>query len=1003
MKRLALVVGLVIIAYFIAVHCQGQDTGGLSIRRGGGGSGGSATNAAGAASSMQFKQADGTFGGAANIFVDTNGNGSNLLMSGVLRSFDLDITNGIIKQGNTLWVDPVNGNNNTAARGKMEKPYLHLTNALAASVSGDTIKLSPGTHFITNSLNSLLKSNVTISLDDQTKAVIYGTVPLLNDYGLIGRFKVTGKGDFYISNAVNLLNTTNPATRFVIEYNDALKYDSGGSPRAIFEHDGGEGYYIAHGRSANTNYDIFVGPFGGKAYWQFNTLSNAAQVFEVTTTGSSQAPELTNGFFYAEGDLLITDTNSIAVEHLIALQGNAYLKVNKIFLRGGSTILLQGSIDGINIPTVECPNIFSTSNNASSLITADSQVSLFPSMPAGRIKNSRVRGPVVFTPINLGNGLASDLIIDNTELIAGSGQANTANGGGSLISVGLSRLNKPTTTVITNIGIYNITNYVVMSESAANPPTAPTNTLIYFTKDNSGHSDLYTINDIGTVVGPLGTGGAGGTPGGSTTELQYNNGGSFDGASGIIIPASTGETNLNISGLLQLFQQRITNSLINLGWYENRGAFTNIGISRLGGEVTTSNGLNNLSWSTTIGNTTNAATYINGITQMGGDVTVAGGSDFTVLAGPGGVFSSIAPAIFGDSITGSNGVTLVGTNNGAVRLQGTNTGFAEHTVFASGPSNVFVWAVQGAPSAGQAIGIHSLTVQAGSNQIVLTNMNVAGSTFNADQFESTGTIDLLSGALTTNLNIRGTASYDTLNGLLLTVTNLGNAGSFNVRTQLNTSLLSVTNTGSFGTNSANFANAGTSIVTNSLSVLGSGQNGMDNLTVTNFALAVKAGVTAASSNYWPGGLFYVLNQGFTNKIGDAALTNASSVVVRAGMLTNLYDQVEVNVSGASQAATATTNQIKVLYGSETIFDSGLGGMSNSAWRAQIFITRTGNSNQLCQATLWGGTLGGTTTNFNVGLLQTNGIDTTLQVQLASRKPGGITNDFIQAKLYPSPR
>lgn len=333
------------------------------------------------------------------------------------------------------------------------------------------------------------------------------------------------------------------------------------------------------------------------------------------------------------------------------------------------------------------------------------------------------------------------------------------------------------------------------------------------------------------------------------------------------------------------------------------------------------------------------------------------------------------------SLTATNGVTNyasyqgIGTNNGTIRLNGTNFGWVEFTVPAVGPSNQFRFDVTNA-TAGQALKIHGVTTLGGTNIYAVTNGTVSatpGGAATQIQYTQDGsTFDGASGFVIpasegeTNVNLTGTLR------------------SFNV------------------------------LITNSLQGIGTGVNGIDNLVITNWlqvngpqtnshqnGIRVQAG--GSGTNFYVGGTFYALNQGFTNRIGDAALTNAASLVIPAHMLTNTSDTVEINISGSSQMATATTNQLKVLYGSETLLDSGLLGYSNSAWRCQIFINRTGNSNQLCQATLWGFMPSGATTNFNVGLLQTNGINTTLQVQLASRKPGGITNDFINAKYWPAYR
>lgn len=61
-----------------------------------------------------------------------------------------------IPSGNLVWVDPVNGNDDLAVRGRMTVPFKTLTKAKTAAVSGDTIVVFPGTY----SEKNLLKNGV---------------------------------------------------------------------------------------------------------------------------------------------------------------------------------------------------------------------------------------------------------------------------------------------------------------------------------------------------------------------------------------------------------------------------------------------------------------------------------------------------------------------------------------------------------------------------------------------------------------------------------------------------------------------------------------------------------------------------------------------------------------------------------------------------------------------------------------------------------------------------
>lgn len=407
-------------------------------------------------------------------------------------------------------------------------------------------------------------------------------------------------------------------------------------------------------------------------------------------------------------------------------------------------------------------------------------------------------------------------------------------------------------------------------------PTPATNTASLYVKDNAGIAKVYMKWDDGTET-LLGAGGSG-TPGGSDTQLQVNNSGSFGGLAGITSPDNA--NNLKVAG-----------------------------------------------WSLTIGAVTN-----------GNGLTVTNTARFYGSSGPGSIILNAATS---GSFEITPSIAIIQTNSIVPNIV--------------------------APVADQALVIHSVAAAGGTNVITLTNRAVSGTPGGSD----------------THVQYKSGSSFDGASGVVIPTS----SGETNLNV---TGLISTFNL----------------LATNQIQVTGAGANGMNNLTVTNDATS-SGGLriltpNASGSNAWVGGTYYILNQGYTNRAGDAVLTNAAALTVPANMLTNTYDAVEVNISGSAQQATATTNQIKVLYGSETLLDSGLLGLSNSAWRCQIYINRTGNSNQIYQATLWGGTPSGVT-NFTGGLFQTNGIATTLQVQLASRKPGGITNDFINAKYWPAPR
>lgn len=80
--------------------------------------------------------------------------------------------------------------------------------------------------------------------------------------------------------------------------------------------------------------------------------------------------------------------------------------------------------------------------------------------------------------------------------------------------------------------------YVYTFIEVGGPSTPAANQLKLYAKDKSGVSTLYFKKDDGTEV-EVGSGGGGGTPGGSDTQLQYNNAGAFGGISGATTDGTT--------------------------------------------------------------------------------------------------------------------------------------------------------------------------------------------------------------------------------------------------------------------------------------------------------------------------------------------------------------------------------------------------------------------------------------------------------------------------------
>ena len=129
----------------------------------------------------------------------------------------LGITSSV---GKTLFVDSVNGNDGTAARGT-SKPYLTLAAAKTAAQSGDTIVVRPGAYTTTT---DLLKNGVNWHFETGSSVTATGTAIIFGQE-FVGSpspsafvCKITGNGRFVATSAVILVQNTGTDIYFEADY-----------------------------------------------------------------------------------------------------------------------------------------------------------------------------------------------------------------------------------------------------------------------------------------------------------------------------------------------------------------------------------------------------------------------------------------------------------------------------------------------------------------------------------------------------------------------------------------------------------------------------------------------------------------------------------------------------------------------------------------------------------------------------------------------------------------
>jgi len=354
----------------------------------------------------------------------------------------------------------------------------------------------------------------------------------------------------------------------------------------------------------------------------------------------------------------------------------------------------------------------------------------------------------------------------------------------------------------------------------------------------------------------------------------------------------------------------------------------------------------------------------------------------------------------------------------------------------------------GPPAAASTYALKLPTVQ-GSNGQVITNDGsgnlgwwtpfntvVSGAVTNANQFGAQPTLTIKEGAYFTNImawpsNVTGpslivnskpgigTNLFEVRNtndnpvifastnaGITLVASNTLFLGPQTNADQVNI-LGGVTNWAAFQVKGASdFVGA----VTNESSVnIAGGQTNWVGMQVNGTLMAdsnllVSAGLSA--SNSWVGGTYWWSTAGFTNHTATAGLTNLATNIVSGNLLTNNGDAVHIQWRIKMANLVPNTNQFQIIYGSETVLDTGLLPSSNSVCTADLWITRTGNTSQNAQGRLeWGPGSGASYayTNTNVELVQTNGIATIFQLRHGARRVGAVTNNWTRAWFDPAVR
>ncbi len=450
------------------------------------------------------------------------------------------------------------------------------------------------------------------------------------------------------------------------------------------------------------------------------------------------------------------------------------------------------------------------------------------------------------------------------------------------------------------------------------------------------------------IFGPIGGGGT--SSGGGTNYVFDTTQFSVVNTTNVALLSGVPLTNTILRGIT------LANGINNTGALTNTTSFTNGGAVTIAGGVTNFSAVENRSTLTNAG----AVTIAGGLTNFAPvenrstlsnnfNVYLANSSTLFIGTNISLVYSPVSAGLLANSAT-LGGSILELNDNGVIQIVNLQTNWAGLNV-AGGVTNY----------------------SAVANRSTLTNsgaVNIAGGVTNWSSVDTRGAATNAAG-----LNV--------LNGITNWSVGITNAGWLNQAG-------GVTNYGATDNRGA-VTNAGM------VNTLGGYTNWIGGQFKGTLLLSSNYFVQAggSSSNAIGGGKLFWSTTLFTNLNTAAALSNLANVTIAGNVLTNNGDVIHAKWGGVYTNTFVNTNQFQIVFGSQTILDTGLQPSSNSVWFGEVWITRTGNTAQHAEAYFdWGFGSGAPfgRTNVNLEIAQTNGINTTLALKGAARIAAAVTNN-----------
>lgn len=251
-------------------------------------------------------------------------------------------------------------------------------------------------------------------------------------------------------------------------------------------------------------------PAGSTTQVQFNNAGAFGASADFTWTDSTKTLQLntTN----STSSIIKPGANAAGAGRAIAIQGGSSTGGNGI---GGGVSLSAGFGNGsgqggnVNITAGDSGTV--GTNTAGSVIITGGR---------GQTPGPAFGGPVTIT----GGTVLADGNGGEVDITGSPGVGTNRSGGGVVVTLGAA----------TGSGVPGIMSILGGSGAVVGAPTG-------------GAKGVGTLNAVGLYVGGVAVGTGGGSPGGTTTQLQYNNAGVFGGSAGLTWDNSLNKLNLSVA------------------------------------------------------------------------------------------------------------------------------------------------------------------------------------------------------------------------------------------------------------------------------------------------------------------------------------------------------------------------------------------------------------------------------------------------------------------------